>query len=395
MMTRRFLCLSIALSLCGLVWANKVDELLESATGDRVTVTYEVSVKDGHVEVIFHGAKKTLGPTYGRKYSKPADVAVVFFDYIGSYEGGTQFKGYDIEAFSTPAGLTYESRRFGYYLVQQQPKLSFSLKDDKGALLSIPIYLAHYERKLHYKVFAYCGNLNIKIAPPVSQAPVAVAATTTQTTVLTIEEEEAPSLSETDEIALRRANHIMDMLSEQKKYPFDSYLMEEVQKLRGQRSEIKDDKIRGKIDEVLSLFEAQEQEMKAKHDLRVQEQLKAKQDSIRKEQEQAKLDAEAREKTQQKRSLWMIIGGALLAVLLFVGSQVMQTVRNHRTQRSMMQMQQNAVRQAEGAAKRKARAAINRKTNQAINSTKRKAQTAMQKSVDKVMKNKGNKKISI
>ena len=394
MRSGKFICLWIALTLCSTLWANKVTESLVSPTGDRVTITYDVSIKDGMAVLSFDGASKMLGPSYVRKYNKLEDVAVVFFDHIGVYNDGTVFKGANIRAFTVPAGLRCKSTSFGYYLVQQQPSLTFELVDDESAMLTIPIYLAHYERTLHYKIFASCGELKIKISPTHATEPVAVLPANTQTVVETLEEE-IESLPETDAVAIKRANNIVDLLTRQEEYPFEEYLTEEVRSLRKQRSEVKDDNIVKMIDDILAQYDAKERTMKTEYEKKLQQQQQAVQDSIKKEQEREAQAAEAKEEEQKKRNLWMLIGGAIMAVLLFVGGQVMQTIRNRRTQRNMLKMQQDAAKQAEGVAKRKAQSAIKSKTNQAINSVEKKGKSALQKSVDKTMKDKGNKRISI
>ena len=394
MRSGKFVCLWIALALCGTSWAHKVTETLVSPSGDRVTITYNVNMKDGMAVLSFGGASKTLGPAYARKYNKLEEVAVVFFDHIGVYSDGTVFKGADIRAFTVPAGLRNKSTSYGYYLVQQQPSLTFELLDEEDATLSIPVYLAHYDRKLHYKVFASCGELKVKIAPHPAAKPLDSQPAITQTSVETIEEE-IESLPETDAVAIKRANNIVDLLSRQEEYPFEEYLTEEVRSLRKQRSEVKDDNIIKMIDDILAQYDAKERTMKAEYEKKVQQQQQAVQDSIKKEQEREAQAIEAKEEEQKKRNLWMLIGGAIMAVLLFVGGQVMQTIRNRRTQRSMIQMQQDAAKRAEGIAKRKAQSAIKSKTNQAINAVEQKGKSSLQKSVDKTMKDKGNKRISI
>lgn len=390
----RFICLCIALVLCNAVWANKVTETLESPSGDRVTITYDLSIKDGMAVLNFTGASKILGPSFARKYNKLEEVAVVFFDHIGVYNDGTVFKGAGLKAFMVPAELRCKSTNYGYYLVQQQPSLSFELLEETETTLSIPIYLAHYDRKLHYKVFSNCGDLKVKIDPVPAVTSAMVPSVATQTVVETIEEE-AESLSEIDAVAIKRANNIVELLSRQEEYPFEEYLTEEVRSLRKQRSEVKDDNIVMMIDDILAQYDAKEKTMKAEFEKKVLQQQQAVQDSIKKEQEREAQAAEAKEEEQKKRNLWMLIGGAIMAVLLFVGGQVMQTIRNRRTQRNMLQMQQDAAKQAEGIARRKAQSAIKSKTNQAINAVDQKSKEALQKSVDKTMKGKGNKRISI
>ena len=391
----QFFCLWMALMLCSTSWADKITETLESPSGDRVTITYDLSIENDMAVLSFISASKVLGPAHARKYDKLEDVTVVFFDHVGVYSDGTVFKDADIRAFSVPVGLRCKSKMFGYYNVKQQPTLTFELMGDEGATLTIPIYLVHYVRKLHYKVFASCGELKIEIVPPASKVN-EINDVVPQTILGTVEiEEEAESLSDTDGIALNRANNIVSLLERQKEYPFEEYLTDEIKSLRSQRSEVKDDNVITRIDEVLSQYDSKERMMKAEYEKRLQQQQQAALDSIKKEQERETQAAEAKEEEQKKRNVWMLIGGALLAVLLFVGSQVMQTIRNRRTQRSMLQMQQDAARQAEGMVKRKAQSAIKSKTSQAMNTAKQKGRNAIKTSIDKNKKNNGNKRFSI
>ena len=55
------------------------------------------------------------------------------------------------------------------------------------------------------------------------------------------------------------------------------------------------------------------------------------------------------EKTKKQRNFWMIVGGVLLAILLFVGNQTFQHFRNVKNQKNMMDMQANAVKNAPSA----------------------------------------------
>jgi hypothetical protein len=79
--------------------------------------------------------------------------------------------------------------------------------------------------------------------------------------------------------------------------------------------------------------------------------LEAKNDSIATAQQLA-------EQKEKKRSLWMILGGILLAILAFVGNQVFQELRDRRNQRNIMKMQQSIEADAKYEVKRQTRKAI-------------------------------------
>jgi hypothetical protein len=71
------------------------------------------------------------------------------------------------------------------------------------------------------------------------------------------------------------------------------------------------------------------------------------------------------EDNQKKRNIWLMIGGALLAVLLFVGNQVMQHVRNRSQVRSMQELQDRAMHQAEGQIKQRTRSMVQQQMGKA------------------------------
>ena len=110
---------------------------------------------------------------------------------------------------------------------------------------------------------------------------------------------------------------------------------------------------------------------------------RARQDSIA---EAQKIETEK----QQKRNLWMIIGGVILAVALFVGNQLAQTLRNKRTEKNMHDL----ARQAEEKAKRQARQRIQTKINKAEYEAKRKSRELVNDGIKSMRngKNKNNNK---
>lgn len=113
--------------------------------------------------------------------------------------------------------------------------------------------------------------------------------------------------------------------------------------------------------------------------------------------EVSKLEAKEKEEeaSKKKRTIWMIIGGALLAILLFVGNQVLQSFRNQRTQRSMMKMQQDATKRAQSMARSKIQGEIRKQTNKATGQVRKKGQTIIRGTANKVKNNKGNNRVSI
>ena len=101
-----------------------------------------------------------------------------------------------------------------------------------------------------------------------------------------------------------------------------------------------------------------------------------------------------KEEKREKRNIFLIIGGALLGVLCFVGNQVFQHFRSVRNARNMMELQQDIAFRAESEARNYAR----KKTNEYVNKVKKNTRQSMGNQNTKRENGKANtktKKISI
>ena len=148
-----------ALVLCSMTTsAKEVKDTLYSSSGDRIILTYNVTNSGGQMNVRFTGAQKKLGQSNQKKYKKLDEVAVVFFDRNGNYPD-MKFDGMETKAFMVPANVTYSRSGDGYFLINDNPSLQFTVAPNEDAVLNLPIYLASYEGKRHYKVFSQCGTL--------------------------------------------------------------------------------------------------------------------------------------------------------------------------------------------------------------------------------------------
>ena len=124
---RKFLFASFLL-LCSGIWAKEVKDTLESTKRDRVIVTYDITQNNGQVIVKFIDAQKRLGRTFKDKYKKLDEVVVLFFDRMGNYGDETEFSGISPEPFMVPSGVSYKISRDGYFLLNDNQKLSLELK---------------------------------------------------------------------------------------------------------------------------------------------------------------------------------------------------------------------------------------------------------------------------
>lgn len=380
-------------------WAKEVTDTLESSKRDRVIVTYDITQNNGKVVIKFLDVKKKLGQTFREKYKKLDEVAVLFFDRIGNYEDRMEFSGINTDAVMIPKEISYRVSRDGYFLLNDNPTLSMELKSSESAELSIPMYLAHYEKKRHYKVFSRCENLVVKLSKRKSgnMSDKTTSQLTTQT--ITTQEEVEGAFSEADEARILMSK-VNDLLQEQEEYPFSEELKQAISSLRDRSYRIQDNELSAKISDVLSACKIKEAKLKEEADAvardaeleakKAEQQALARQDSIA-------AAAEEKAEEDKKRNLWLIIGGVVLAILGFVGNQVLQHFRNAKNQKSIMDMQANVVKQAENEAKRRARNMVQGQVNQVQREARKAPRNIINNIIGKTEKSKGkkNKRISI
>lgn len=387
---------------CVYTWGREVTDTLESAKGDRAIITYEITENNGHVDIRFLDIYKKLGATYKDKYWNLEEVVVLFFDRIGNFEDNMKFSGINVEAFMIPKEINYAKSKDGYFFLHDNPTVSLELISEEPARLSIPVFLAHYERKRSYKVFSRCDNLVIKLSKkkPANSSNERVTQQVSQT--VTTQEELEGELSEGDKAAIL-IKIVYDLLDEQEGESFTDELQLKISELRVIKHSTTDEELSSRINDVLEECKQKEQELKAV--AKADAESKARADSQRiadmQRQEQARQDSIAAAARQQaekdsKRNLWLIIGGVILAVLSFIGNQVFQHFRNVKNQKNIMAMQENVVKRAEDEAKRRARNMAQSQVNHVRGEARQGTRNAINAGINKIkQKGKGNKGISI
>lgn len=400
--TKNILIAFVLLFACVPVWAREVKDTLESSKRDRVIVTYDITQNNGQITIKFLDVNIKLGRTYRDKYKKLDKVAVVFFDRMGIYEDNMEFSGINTDAFMIPKEVKYKVSKDGYFLLKDNPTLSMELKSGENAELSIPLFIAHYEGKCHYKVFSRCEDLKIKLSK--RKSPKVQAATDLRLSTQTITTQEELEGADADAaVANSLINRINGLLAEQEEYPFSDELKQAISSLREISYRPIDGNLSSRIGEVLAACNLKEKELKSQ--AKAAEDAAAKnaalQAKLAEEQAQARQDsiaAVAQQKADEdrKQNLWLIIGGIILAILAFIGNQTFQHFRNVKNQRSIIDMQQNVVKRAEDEAKRRARNMAQSQINRVQGEARRKTRNAINDSVSKIgKKGKGNKGISI
>ena len=207
--------------------------------------------------------------------------------------------------------------------------------------------------------------------------------------------------------ALSRIKRIHQMLEQQTQLPPDELLRMEMLKLGEIEPMIEDGEIKDQIEQtyrdydnkIRELNEEAAAQAKAKEEAEIaRAEEKEKQESLKAAQaeEKRKEEEEAKAKEEKKQRTTLIITGIAVAIALFVSNQLIQHLRNLKTQRSIKEMQQNATNQAGNTAKRKAEGEIKKEVSKATNPIRQKEKTAFRKAVGKTGTNKGNgKRISI
>ena len=335
------------------VSAKEIKDTLFSAQGDRIIVSYNQTLSGDQLGIRFSNVQKKLSEGNLKKFKKLDEVAVVIFDRTGNYRD-VKFDGMATSAFMVPSDVHYNSSSDGYYLLKDNPSLQFSVASDKSEL-SIPLYLAHYEGKRHYKVFAQCGVLKIK-AKATSKASGGGGSASSSAgagsqgqqgeVVISTEELVDEGVSPVDE-AMIRVNSLRQMLEKATKVPFAEELTHEASMLRELRFKVTDEAVTKQINDVLAAYDDKKQQLEQESE--AGQQAAAAQAAAAAQVAQARQDsiqaAQANEASKDKKNMMWLIGGLGGLFALFMGGkQVLQGIKNNKMQKMQQQMQQQMMR---------------------------------------------------
>jgi hypothetical protein len=339
-----------ALFLLLLTWgigvsAKEIKDTLFSAQGDRVIISYSQMLSGGQLGLRFNNVQKKLSEENLKKYKKLDEVAVVMFDRTGNYRD-LKFDGMTTSAFMVPSDILYTSSSDGYFLLRDNPSLQFSVTSD-NAELSIPLYLAHYEGKRHYKVFAQCGVMKIKAKTPNKAVGNSTGAGTDGQeqgeVVVSTEELVDEGVSPVEEASIR-INSLRQMLEKATKVPFAEELTYEASMLRELRFKISDEAVVKQISDILSAYDDKKQQLEqqceagqqaaAAHAAQAAQQAQARQDSIQ--------AAQANAASKDRKNMMWLIGGVVGLFALFTGGkQIFQSIKNNKMQKMQQEMMRN------------------------------------------------------
>ena len=441
--------------LIGFLFASAEEVTLQSSVGHRVTVYYDLIIDNDNVSIRFNNVnvEKSLEAGHEKK-----DIKVLFFEKNGGFGEDKFLSDIEPEILRVSSDkMEYQSSQEGYVILNESPELRLKLLVQK-AQLSIPIYLAYYEKKHTYKVFANCKSLVIPLAQkqkpphpvqpqdnPGKNAPTYE----TRTRTITIPEEiEVPGELSDSETALLFVARVENLLEQCSGTELPDGLASDIEKLRGYQLTIQDEKVRQSINEVLQRYAQIQNDIRDNaSSMATQEKEKALVDDVQdklnylkdrldnidnlSDSDVARLKEEAAELRKQsfavkdkelanqmtemanrcdeevkkiedakkRQNIWMIIGGILLAILMFVGNQMFQHFRNIRNQKSIEDMQNKMVRRAEDDAKRRAHNMVRSNVNRVQNAARQKGTDVVRKGIkdpiQKTTKGKGKKTFDV
>lgn len=381
-----------------IVYAKVVKDTIYTQQNDQIILTYDIAINGDNVSIKVDNKPRIIPSDNLRKACK-GDLGllkVVLFDRVGDF-GKVKWNGMSPTAFMVPSGLSYDKSNEGYYILGESTPVSFTKKVNDTREISFPLYVAVYEKKLTYKLVS-SSNKPLKVSIGKSSHNTShIARTGTETERIAIQSnEELEADNEDVARALSSMQMIRQLLASETEHPFSQTLQMELFNLRSLKDRVKDTDVRERINELLLQCNDKERELKdaqkeaslaaQTQELAMIAQQKAEQEALQKEADEK---ARIQEEKQQKRTLWMIIGGVILAILAFIGNAIFKHFRDIRNQKSIMEMQESLAKQAEHEASRRSKEIVRNKAHQMAN----KGRSKMKQSLQDTGKTKKNTKI--
>lgn len=400
----RQLYLVLILLLCPSI-CNAKKETIWTADEDRIIVSYEIVYKGDRVDVVFSNVETELSRHNSRRYRKSEYIKVAFFDRTTGYRN-IAFSGISPSTMTIPSSIKYTKSNKGYFFIEDKPTISFTIAGGDPQKVSIPLYLTYYEGRSEREIFSGSSDFYIVLDPSSAQSidsrsDVNIGSTSSSgLSSVTLSNDDARSKEA--ESVYDQIEYAKELLDMQTKLPFSESLICEIASLRKMSRNVEDKQLTRAIQNCLDAYDQKKMDLELAEEIEAQRvKAEAEQKELEKQQElkaeQERIEAEQKKQAEEerKRSLWMTIGGVILAIVCFIGNQVLQHFRNLRSQRSMLEIQQDLTQRAEAEAKRHARNYTRRKVSDVVNSAKRGTQDAVRAKVNPSGVNKSKNKISI
>lgn len=365
-------CIFSALLVLASAWLNagesKHEMTMHTSAQDEIIIEYWVEHEGSKVSVRFSDPKYRKLSGAHKKYDRKNLNVWCFVDRKSKYGDGRvklNENSIPIKLLSTQRAVFNKSDHEDGYVVlcDDGNKLEFTISDSSSPTVVIPLYMVDCEDGRKYKLIDNAKSpLTINLTPPAARVK---------------KNANAPAEQKGD------PNEYVDTdetISVPEDFPLPpdagganvAGTIEKVQWLLDNLKGAPDSEIKQAMAELVSMRDYASDEEKAKIDL-LKSKYETKRESaeaaaeLRKKQEQDSIAAAIKKKEEIEESeTWLKVGlGILIAILLFVGNHVMQTLRNKAQMRSMQELQDRAMHQAESAVTHKARSAVDRKVHQA------------------------------
>lgn len=379
--------------VCGLLSLVSMDsgakegcDTLTAPNYGRIIIRYNLEANDGQVTLTVSDPPRII-PSEALRQACKGDVSrlkLVVFDRVGDY-GATKWAGDTPRAFMVPAGLRYTESQEGFYILGQSQAVAFSRSTPDEIRLDLPLFVALYEKKQTYKIMDG-GKIPWHISVPKIVQKRNGEESATDSEQIAIQTRIELDADNADVVnALNSISLIRQLLAGENTAPLSQPLKAELDALRLLRARITDPEVLDKISRVI--VECTEKERRLlKEQAATDRDEKIKQEDaleqLRKEEEARRLADEEKERKKeeerQKRTIWMVVGGALLAVICMIGNGIFKHFHDLNSQKSVMEMQMRLTRQAESEAKRRTREIVRNKTHQAVNKGRSEVKQRMQ-----------------
>lgn len=367
--------------------AKEMKDTVKTPQNDLIILSYNVSSDNDRLTVDF--SRPRIIPSASLKQACKGEfdkLKVVLFDRVGDY-GKVKWNGMSPSAFMIPGGLAYDKSAEGYYILGESPAIEFRQTSANKTTVNLPLFIAVYDKKNTYRLLAAGKHpLRVSSAPQTSKTIQRTGSrqeTVTERIAVTSSMElEADNRDITS--ALSSMEMVRELLTTETEVPFSQTLQMEIHNLMTLKNQIREPEVVGRINDVLKMCNDKERQLKEERNqsdlaAKAEEQalLQAQKKEAEDQQKEAEKKAKEQEEKQQKRTLWMIIGGVILAILGFIGNAVFKHFRDIRNQKSLMEMQESLARQAEHEASRRSREIVRNKAHQAVNKGRNKVRSSM------------------
>ncbi len=378
-------------------------DTLTTRQGTKVIVRYSVKHDGARATVKFDRPTFwRMGKEHQRYKDNKDKLLVWLFDERKSSYGGKKekldFNGHNPVSIISTRNVTYNrdaySHEDGFVSFYDDTELEFTLPASGSPSVELPLYIIYYEGKNKHKVIDKLShNLSIDLSKPVTSQPQGQRQGSSSSSAQQqqqgasqgagghwVEEEVReeqlvpdPSLAGGDAGGAANVRALIDKAKVALQLSGDELSPEAANaiiELAGMKSMASDEE-KAEIDQLTALMQEKKGAAAA-----AAAAAKAEQEAKAQEaEEKAKEDQEA----SKKRTWWMVIGGGLFAVLLFVGNQMMQSIRNRAQVKSIQELQDKAMNQAQNKVTHAAQRAVDKKVHQA----ERAAENAVRKKVDR------------